>query len=154
MPMSLKLVIPGRKRRSIKLTKLVLDLNGTLTVDGIINANTIFLLKKVAVFLEVHIITADTLGLAVKIQRPLNLKVHVIRGKHTSAAKAYYIQKLGQREIIAIGNGVNDTAMLGKAAIGIAVLGPEVALPKPCAALIYRLIILMMRYLWLPNRGG
>ncbi|MGI6318152.1 MAG: ATPase P [Dethiobacteria bacterium] len=152
--MSLKLVIPGRKRRSIILIKLVLDLNGTLTVDGIINANTIFLLKKVAVFLEVHIITADTLGLAVKIQRPLNLKVHVIRGKHTSAAKAYYIQKLGQREIIAIGNGVNDTAMLGKAAIGIAVLGPEVALPKPCAALIYRLIILMMRYLWLPNRGG
>lgn len=133
---------------------MVLDLNGTLTVDGIINANTIFLLKKVAVFLEVHIITADTLGLAVKIQRSLNFKVHVIRGKHTSAAKAYYIQKLGQREIIAIGNGVNDTAMLGKAAIGIAVLGPEVALPKPCAALIYRLIILMMRYLWLPNRGG
>lgn len=104
---------------------MVLDLNGTLTVDGIINANTISLLKKAAVFLEVHILTADTLGLAVQIQRALNLKVHVIGCEHTSAAKAYYIQKLGLREVMAVGNGVNDAAMLEKAAIGIAVLGPE-----------------------------
>ena len=104
---------------------MVLDLNGTLTVDGIINANTISLLKKAAVFLEVHILTADTLGLAVQIQRALNLKVHVIGGEHTSAAKAYYIQKLGLREVMAVGNGVNDAAMVETSAIGIAVLGPE-----------------------------
>jgi hypothetical protein len=47
----------------------VLDFNGTLAVDGIINKNTFFLLKKAAAFLEVHILTADTLGSAAKLNR-------------------------------------------------------------------------------------
>ncbi len=128
--MSLKLIIPGRKRQRIKLTKLVLDLNGTLAVDGIINKNTLFLLKKVAAFLEVHILTADTLGSAVKLSRLLKeniqkINIQVVGNRYTSTAKAYYIQSLGPREVMAVGNGANDAAMLKESAVGIAVLGPE-----------------------------
>ena len=45
-------------------------------------------------------------------------------------AKLDYIKKLGAHTVIAVGNGANDAAMLERAALGIAVIGPEGAAVK------------------------
>ena len=121
--MSLELKIPGRG--GIRLKKIIFDLNGTLTIDGELHQKTLFLLKKVAGVLDVHILTADTLGVAAQIGRQNHINVQVVAGENTSAAKVNFIELAGPAETIAVGNGANDAGMLAKAAIGIAVLGPE-----------------------------
>lgn len=121
--MSLELKIPGRE--TVRLTKAIFDLNGTLTVDGKLHANTRSLLKKVAEVLEVYVLTADTLKSAKKIGCKNNINVQVVSGEDTSTAKIGFIELLGPAETMAVGNGKNDAGMLEKAAISIAVLGPE-----------------------------
>jgi len=120
---ALTLEIPGRGR--FKLTKIVFDLNGTLTVDGKLSGKTLSLLERVAEMLEAYILTADTLGSAYRISRDTNIKMKIISSKKTSLVKAYFVENLGPSEVIAVGNGANDARMLKKAALGVAVLGPE-----------------------------
>jgi P-type E1-E2 ATPase len=119
----LKLEIPGRK--TFFISKIVLDLNGTLTEDGRLREETLSLLNRVAGILQVYILTADTFGSAAQINRELKADIHVLCGENTSAAKAMFLEHLGPEQVIAVGNGSNDAGMLEKAAIGIAVLGPE-----------------------------
>lgn len=121
--MALELEIPGRGK--FKLTKIVFDLNGTLTVDGKLSRITLSLLNKVAEILEVYILTADTLGSANQIGQEINIKIKIISGENTSDSKADFIEHLGPAEVITVGNGTNDAGMLKKAALGIAILGPE-----------------------------
>lgn len=121
--MALELNIPGRG--VVRLTKIIFDLNGTLTVDGKMCEKTLFLLKKAAEVLEVFILTADTLGSAMQIGRESNINVRIVSGENTSAAKIDFIELSGPAQTMAVGNGANDAGMLEKAAISIAVLGPE-----------------------------
>ncbi len=121
--MALDLEIPGIG--SFRLTKIVFDLNGTLSEDGKLSSKTLSLLNKVGEILEVHILTADTMGTAHKISRKMNFKIKIITGENTLEAKAKFVEHLGPAEVIAVGNGSNDVGMLEKAAIGIAVLGSE-----------------------------
>ncbi len=115
--------IPGRK--TYCLSKLVMDLNGTLTLDGKLRKKTASLLRQVTEILPVYILTADTLGVAARATRELDVLLHVFSGSDVYTAKRDFIEQLGPEEVIAVGNGSNDAGMLEKAAIGIAVLGPE-----------------------------
>jgi len=121
--MVLKLEIPGRKTFNFSI--IVLDLNGTLTVDGILSEDTFALLNQVGGLLQVYILTADTLGSAAGIAGRIKGDIHILQGENTAAAKVNFLENLGPEKVIAVGNGSNDAGMLGKAAIGIAVLGPE-----------------------------
>jgi len=53
------------------ISKIVMDLNGTLTVDGMLRKKTSSRLEKVAGILDVYILTTDTLGSAVQNCREL-----------------------------------------------------------------------------------
>ncbi|NMB36411.1 MAG: ATPase P [Firmicutes bacterium] len=121
--MALELNIPGRG--AVKLTKIIFDLNGTLTVDGRMRKETLSLLKKVAEVLEIYILTADTLGSAMQIDWGSDIDVHIVSGENTSRAKIDFLELVGPLETMAVGNGTNDAGMLEKAALSIAVLGPE-----------------------------
>ncbi|NLX90847.1 MAG: ATPase P [Firmicutes bacterium] len=119
----LSLTIPGRGE--VNLSNIILDLNGTLTVDGQIAANTVSLLNRVSEQLQVYVLTADTLGSAAKLKEELQADIRLFAGENISAAKAVFLEQLGAESTMAVGNGDNDAAMLKKAAIGIVVLGPE-----------------------------
>ena len=119
----LSLTIPGRGE--VNLSNIILDLNGTLTVDGQIAANTVSLLNRVSEQLQVYVLTADTLGSAAKLKEELQADIRSFAGENISAAKAVFLEQLGAESTMAVGNGDNDAAMLKKAAIGIVVLGPE-----------------------------
>ena len=118
----IKVTIPGRGELS--LTTLVLDLNGTITVDGVHIDNVaerLIHLKD----LDIWCVTADTLGTAEKLSSMLGIGIHQLDSGHEQEQKQAFIEKIGAENCIAIGNGANDVLMLQTAAIGICVIGKE-----------------------------
>lgn len=111
---------------SLKLTALVLDMNGTITLDGHLLDGVEERVHRLAEVLEIHIATADTFGTGTQVARKLGTYLHRLTPDGTEAMqKAKLIRNLQAEQVVAIGNGCNDIAMLKEAAVGIAVIGPE-----------------------------
>jgi P-type E1-E2 ATPase len=112
--------LPGAE--PVRIAHLVLDLNGTLSDHGTLIDGVAPRLEALAHGLELHLVTADTLGTARRLAASLPVTVDTIqRGED----KAVLVEQLGAAGTAAIGNGRNDAAMLRLAALGIAVIGPE-----------------------------
>jgi P-type E1-E2 ATPase len=120
--------IPGYK--ALRFQHLVLDVNGTIAKDGQLIEGTKELLAELGAQIEVHMITADTHGHQETVNQQLNLTAVLIPFQKQAEAKLDYIEKLGADLVVAVGNGANDAAMLERAALGIAILGPEGAAAK------------------------
>lgn len=116
----LKIEIP--QRGSIELRHAVFDINGTLAVDGVALPDVAERLQKVAEHLSIHLLTAGTHGHTNELERALGYSLRVM---HTSEEKMRYVQHLGPANVVAFGNGLNDSSMLRLATIGIAILGAE-----------------------------
>ncbi len=116
----------------IRIEHLVLDLNGTLSAHGTLIDGVVPRLVALAGDLELHIVTADTLGTAGRLAAALPTTVDTVgRGED----KVVLVRRLGSARTAAIGNGRNDEAMLREAVLGIAVIGPEgAATPTVMAA--------------------
>jgi soluble P-type ATPase len=113
----------------VRLKHLVSDFTGTLSVDGRLLPGIKDQLNKTAEFLKVHILTADTFGMARTELQGADCEIHILEGDNHDAQKAHYVRKLGADSVIALGNGNNDRAMLHTARIGVAV-----CLREGCAA--------------------
>jgi soluble P-type ATPase len=68
--------IPGRE--TLKLEHLVLDYNGTLARDGYLLPGVAEALGRLARDLEIHVLTADTFGLAAQGCEELPVKLTVL----------------------------------------------------------------------------
>jgi len=119
----IELDIPGRG--SLQMWHLVLDVNGTLAVDGVLLDGLVKRLSKLRDRLEVHLITADTHGRQTRIDQQLNLRAVRLNPGEESSQKAEYVRRLGAESVAAIGQGANDAGMLETAALGICILSPE-----------------------------
>jgi P-type E1-E2 ATPase len=119
----IELRIPGRGL--VELEHLVCDVNGTLTVDGQLFDGLVRPLTNLRDRLELHLITADTLGRQSLIDRQLNLQAVRLQPGDEALQKAAYVQRLGAQSVIAIGQGANDAGMLKEAALGICVFSEE-----------------------------
>jgi P-type E1-E2 ATPase len=111
--------IPGR-RAPLHLAHLALDLNGTIAAGGALLPGVARRVRALARLLDVTVLTADTFGVAARAVAGLPVSLHPVR---TGADKAHFVA--ARRGVAAVGNGANDAAMLRRAALGIAVLGPE-----------------------------
>lgn len=109
----------------VRLEHLVSDFTGTLSVDGRLLLGVKGQLNKIAKFLKVHILTADTFGMAKGELKGINCEMHIIEGEDHDVQKEKYVKRLGADKVVAIGNGNNDRKMLKVARIGIAVCLPE-----------------------------
>ncbi len=127
--MPLRVEIPGRE--PLALRHLLLDVNGTLTRRGVLLDGVAERLAQVRDALEVHLLSADTLATVAAVARELGVAADTVAD---GAAKRATVDSLGRAHCVAVGNGANDAAMLGGAALGIAVLGPEGAAPATIAA--------------------
>lgn len=119
----LKLEIPGWK--ALELENLVMDLNGTIAVDGKVSirvAKRIFLLKPE---LNIAVLTAGTHGRLEEIRKRLHVEIIKIKPGEEKTQKHDFVKQLGGQRTIAIGNGANDELMLAEAALSIAVLEEE-----------------------------
>lgn len=115
--------IPGRGLLNLEV--LVLDYNGTLALDGKMLTTVAESIQALAKQLEIHILTSDTYGTVVRSCKGLPVEVKVLESPEHNKEKAAYLSRLGTREIVAVGNGVNDRLMLEHAHLGITVIGPE-----------------------------
>ena len=105
----------------VRLEHLVSDFTGTLSVDGKLLPGVKEHVNKIAEFLKVYILTADTFGKARAELKGINCEIHILEGKDHDIQKEEYIKQLGAGSVVAFGNGNNDRKMLNAAKIGIAV---------------------------------
>ena len=119
----IELNVPGRG--ALRLKHLVMDVNGTLAVDGELIDGLVERISTLSDRLEIHLLTADTHGKQATIDRQLNLTAVRVAPGNESAQKAEYVRKLGGESVAAIGQGANDADMLKTAALGLCVLSPE-----------------------------
>jgi P-type E1-E2 ATPase len=115
--------IPGRGL--LQLEHLVSDVNGTLAVDGVLMDGLARRIASLRDRLTVHLLTADTHGKQAVIDHQLNLTATRLSGGNEQEQKRAYVEKLGSKKVVALGQGANDAAMLKEAALGICVLSPE-----------------------------
>jgi len=115
--------IPGRGQ--YRFEHLVLDLNGTIALDGEIIEGVESRLHWLSNLLNISIVTADTHGSAQRLGKSLRIKIHKVDPGDEQAQKGKLISKLGSETTVSIGNGSNDASMLKKSVLGICVLGPE-----------------------------
>jgi len=115
--------IPGKG--TLRLQHLVMDVNGTLAVDGLLQEGVTRRLNLLRDRLSLHLLTADTHGKQTAIDQTLNLQAARVQPGHEAEQKAAYVRSLGADSVIAIGQGANDSAMLKTAALGLCVISPE-----------------------------
>lgn len=109
----------------LELTHLVLDLNGTIALDGGVLSGVVERLTTLAGELEIYLVTADTRGGAAAIAAALPVRLLTLAPGGEAEQKRALVMQLGTQHTVVIGNGANDAWMLAVAALGIAVLGPE-----------------------------
>ncbi len=111
------------------LSHLVMDLNGTITIDGVLVDGVFERLKNISEILNIHIITADTNQTVENIKKEFSsieeIKFHALDSGRGDVQKLQYVENLGREHTAAIGNGCNDALMLKEAALGICILGKE-----------------------------
>jgi len=105
----------------VRLEHLVSDFTGTLSIDGRLLPWVKERLNEVSNLLKVHIITADTFGMAQSELEGVNCMMHILSGEDHDLQKENYVKVLGPFSVVALGNGNNDRKMLKAARIGIAV---------------------------------
>ncbi|MGD0886347.1 MAG: HAD hydrolase family protein [Thermodesulfovibrionales bacterium] len=114
-----ELDIPGFGH--VHLEHLVSDFTGTLSVDGKLLLGIKERLNQLAEFLSVHVLTADTFGMAYTELEGINCDIRILTGDNHDLQKEEYVKKLGADYVAAFGNGNNDRKMLKAAKLGIAV---------------------------------
>jgi len=115
--------IPGAQ--TLRLEHLVLDYNGTLAIDGKLIPHVAERLHALAANLAVHVVTGDTFGFAREALGGLPCSLTVLPAKRQTRAKLDYVENLGPRATVCIGNGANDRLMLLACRLGIAVVQRE-----------------------------
>jgi soluble P-type ATPase len=112
--------IPGRG--ALRLEHLLLDVNGTLTQRGKLVDGVVERIARLRGALDVRLLSADTFGSLAEVAATLGTEAErVVSGDDKAAVAA----ELGLERCAAIGNGVNDAALLASVALGIAVIGGE-----------------------------
>jgi P-type E1-E2 ATPase len=119
----IKFDIPGLGEYNLE--HLVMDVNGTLAVDGQLIDGVAAKIASLRDRLTIHLLTADTHGRQAVIDRQLDLTAVRITPGGESAQKADYVRRLGSEKVAAIGQGANDAEMLAAAHLGICVMSLE-----------------------------
>lgn len=111
--------------KDLTIKHIVLDYNGTLAKDGILQEGVKKLLPKLSKLYTLHVITADTFGSVQAQVSAFDVEVQVLKSEDHTAEKAEYIKSLKSNQCVAIGNGNNDAQMLKIAELGVALIGDE-----------------------------
>jgi P-type E1-E2 ATPase len=114
--------LPGAE---LELTHLLLDLNGTLAVDGEPAPGVAERISALSARIEMLMVSGDTFGSAPRVASRLGVPVHVLDPMDQGVQKLRIARRLGLRSTAMLGNGSNDAPALAGVALGICVVGPE-----------------------------
>jgi P-type E1-E2 ATPase len=121
--------VPGSE--PLELEHVVLDVNGTLAHRGVLIDGVAERIARLREQIGITIASADTFGTVHELAARLGVDAHVVA---SGTEKAALVERVGAVGCVAIGNGANDVPMLERAALAIAVLGPEGASAGALAA--------------------
>lgn len=119
---------PGHKK--LEAEHLVLDFNGTLAIDGKLINGIKALLEPLRNQIKIHILTADTFGTSKDELIGIDCEFKIVNAASQDVQKEMYVNNLGKANVIAIGNGSNDSLMLEASGLGIVVIQKEGASVK------------------------
>ena len=119
----ISITIPGYG--DLQLRSLVSDYNGTLACDGKLIADLIPLIETLALRVDIHVVTADTFGLAANQLSGLPVQLTVLPPDHQDQKKAEYVRQLDPHHTVCLGNGRNDMLMLKESVLGICLTETE-----------------------------
>ena len=119
----INLAIPGRD--VLQLHHLILDMNGTLTTDGLLLEGVAERLEQLKNKLNIYLLTANTFGTGAQVAAELGIELLTVSSANGCQDKADFAVALELSGVIAIGNGYNDQDMFKKAELAIAVIGQE-----------------------------
>jgi P-type E1-E2 ATPase len=119
----LEIIVPPRG--TLHLDYLVLDLNGTIALDGELLPGVEDRLASLGEMLQVWLVSADTQGTLGALASALGIRSQRLQPGDEATQKERLVSELGAHRVVTVGNGANDADMLRKAALGIAVLGGE-----------------------------
>ena len=139
--------------KSITIDTLLLDANGTLTIDGILIDGVKERITELKKHFEIIMLTGDRLGTAGALADKLEIKWELAS---TAAEKQLVAERMGSNRCASIGNGAIDAKLLGTCALGIAVIQEEGLSPKALnsADILTLNIIDALDLLINPNRIG
>lgn len=123
-----KIDIPGLGE--LILDNLVLDYNGTLAIDGKLIGGVDKKLQKLSEELDIYVLTADTFGTAESECEKLDIKLNTFNSDDASIYKRKFVESLGEKNSICIGNGYNDIEMFKAAGVSICTVQAEGACGK------------------------
>jgi P-type E1-E2 ATPase len=113
-----EITIPSRGL--LRLQYLVLDVNGTIALDGQLLSGVSERLKRLSATLEPWLVSADTQGTLSGLASQLGIQAKRVDPGDECKQKVEFVDGLGFHSVVAIGNGANDAEMLRQAAIWIA----------------------------------
>ena len=119
----IEIAIPGAK--TLRLSTAIVDFNGTLARDGRLHDGVADRLRALAQQLAIHVVTADTTRTARASLEGLPVQVHIVQDTGQTAAKRAFLEACDSQQVVAIGNGRNDEALLDAAELSIVVIGDE-----------------------------
>jgi len=119
----IEIEIPGR--HGFELQHLLLDVNGTIALDGTIIDGVKQRLAELSQKLNVYVVTANIHDNADYLEQELGIEPHIIGLGQEATQKLSLANLLSKERCVAIGNGANDVLMLKQSAIGICVIGKE-----------------------------
>ena len=118
-----EIIIPNYK--TLAVTNIVLDYNGTIAKDGLLKKEVKALLGELSEKYKVHVITADTFGSVQAQLKGYDASVKILTTDNHTQEKSEFVKSLNAVNTVAIGNGNNDALMLQNAVVGVAILGDE-----------------------------
>jgi soluble P-type ATPase len=102
--------IPGFGLRHLQL--MLTDYTGTLSRGGRLDDSTRELLRKLSETVDIHVITADTFGVAEDELKGVPIIFHRLDGDRQDVQKQEYGEKWGLKRCAVLGNGNNDRLLL------------------------------------------
>ena len=117
------IAVPGRGHYRIE--HLILDLNGTIALDGKIIRGVKERIIALSKNVDVIVVTADTNKNAKKLLKDLPVTLRTIEESRESEQKARLVREKGEGVTACVGNGSNDVSMLKESVIGICIVGRE-----------------------------
>lgn len=115
--------IPGTGE--IRIENIVFDYNGTVAVDGKLIDGVKESLVKLKNYANIYILTADTYGTVEAQCNNLGIDVKTFPKENAGLFKKEIVEKLGAKNTICVGNGVNDVEMFKICGISIATVEGE-----------------------------
>jgi P-type E1-E2 ATPase len=115
--------VPGRGQYHIE--HLILDLNGTIALDGELIRGVKKRISALSKKLQIIVVTADTNKNAELLLRDLPVALCRIEEAGEDEQKVLLMRERGKDRTVCIGNGSNDVSMLKESALGICIMGRE-----------------------------